>query len=173
MLVEHDGVPGAAVARQLQRERPARDRDHPRAGVRCELRQQRAEKPDAHDGDGLAGFDPAALEDVAGAPQWLARHGGVAQPFRQMHDGIRRGEVVLGMRAIAERRDPIAFLQAGDTGTEGGDAAPAFVTWRAGRLRIVEPFAAFPQRQAGGADARALQPQQHLARSRFGKLQSS
>ena len=109
MVVHHDRVRGTAAARDVERERPARDRDDARTGVRGQLRQQRAEEADADDRDRLAGLDAAAAEDVDRAAERLARHRhAVAAPPAARTTDVGLGDVVLGVRAIGQRGHAVA-----------------------------------------------------------------
>ena len=158
VVVHHDRLRGAAVARATSSANGRREIAMTRAPA-CggELRQQRAEEADADDGDGLPGLDAAAPEDVDGAAERLARHRHAVERRAAAARLIGLGDVVLGVRAVGERGDAVAVAQGRVTpAPDGDDAAPAFVARRARRLRVVEPRAALPDRQAGRADAASL-----------------
>ncbi len=74
----------------------------------------------------------AALEDVAGAAERLARDGHVRQRRRQRHDGTRIGEVELGVGTVSERGDPVALGEGVDAFTQRRDRPPSLVSRRAG-----------------------------------------
>jgi hypothetical protein len=167
VVVHDDAVHGAEPARERQRILAARDGDDGGADVRGQLGEQRAQEADADDGHRLAGADLAAAEDVDGAAERLAGHGLAGQRFGQLDHRAGVGQVVLGMGAVGEGGDAVADGHARHAGAHGRDPAPALVAGPARGLRVVEPAAALPQRQAGRAHARALELQQHLAGAGF------
>jgi hypothetical protein len=97
VILHRDRLDRAHAVGEIERERSARDRDHARAGIGGEFRQDRAEKPDADDRHCLPGLDLAAAKDVHGAAERLAGKRLPCKHFRQPHHGLRIGEVVLGI----------------------------------------------------------------------------
>ena len=64
---------------------------HPRAGLRREPGQQRAEETDADDRHRLARLDAAAPEDFMRAAQRLAGERPAGESVREAHHRVRRG----------------------------------------------------------------------------------
>src|SRR3954447_20964570 len=77
--IHWDRVGGAGLVSDLERERPPTERYGARAGVLDELREDRAEEPDADDRDRLPRADPAAVKDVDRTAERLGRERRAAQ----------------------------------------------------------------------------------------------
>ena len=162
VVVHQDGLGGAEGARDIERIGTARDGDHPRAGVRREPCQDRAEKADADDRDSLPGGDVAAAKNVHGAAERLARERLVGERGGEGHHGLGRGDVVFGIGLVRERRDAFADAQPLDAVAERVDRAPGLVPEGARLGREGHPVRPGPGRQVRGAHPAALQPQAHL-----------
>ena len=156
VVIHRDCLGGAEAAGEIERLRPARDGDHPSAGIAGQPGQHRAKEADPDDRYRLTRADVAAAEDVERAAERFAGEGPAVELGRELHDHVRPGEIVFGKAAVRQRRHPIACLQGVYAGPDRIDNAPAFVTEAARLARIFDPRQPGPGFEVGGANAAAF-----------------
>src|SRR5437764_4816346 len=113
--------------------------------MRGKAREERTEKADADDRDGLARLDTRTPEYVVCAAKRFAGYCDAIERGRQRYHRIYIRHIVFSMRSVSQRCDALADLEPVDAFAYVLDPPPAFVPGRACRLRIVEPRSPLPQ----------------------------
>src|SRR3954465_13642601 len=130
--------------------------------MRAQPGEERAEKPDADDGDGMPRFNGGSLENVHGASDGLSGERHPVEVVGQLHCGRRVDHVMARVGRRGEERDAIPGPQLVRAGADGDDPSPSLVAWVAAGKRVPEPVAPFPGGEVRVAHAAALEGHEGL-----------
>src|SRR3954468_2958675 len=130
--------------------------------MRAQPGEDRAEKPDADDGDGMPRLNRGSLENVHGASDGLSGERYPLEAFGQLHCAGRVDHVMARIGRRGEERDAIPGPQLVRAGADCDDPSPSLVTWVAARKRVPEPVAPFPGGKVRVAHTAALEGHEGL-----------
>src|SRR3954466_15881697 len=130
--------------------------------MRAQPGEERAEKPDADDGDGMPRFNRGSLENVHGASDGLSGERHPLEAGGELHCGSCVDHVMARVGRRGEERDAIPGPQLARAGADCDDPSPSLVTWVAAGKRVPEPLSAFPGGKVRVAHAAALERHEGL-----------